>query len=159
MVEQVIITEQCKKRGWNVGDIVTVKRGFATHCLYPRNIAKPATEDNLQQVKRLKLQEQKAEENQTNHAKVIKNVLTANVIYLTLPVGPTGRPFGAITAKMLANACMTQLRVEIDPKKIKLLNSISELGFCKVPVQLSPTVEAAINIRVTPVYNGTELTG
>ena len=53
---KVILIEDVKKIG-SMGDIIQVKSGFARNYLFPKNLARPATDSNLKIIEDIKTQQ------------------------------------------------------------------------------------------------------
>lgn len=143
---KIILKQKYENLG-DVGEIITVKTGFAHNFLIPQGIAIAATPKNLRAIeeerKRLEalaLREKKA-------AEELKAKL--DTISVTAPVqaGEEDRVFGAVTTQNIAEM-LTAKGFDIDRRKILLEEPLKALGVYEVPVKLHPDVEATVKVWV-----------
>ncbi len=128
-----------------VGDIVTVKDGFARNFLIPQGIAIVATrrnmsllEEDLKKREREKYQEKKA-------AEELAEALGKVSITAAVPVGEEDKIFGSVTSQMIADL-LKEKDFNVDKKKIIIDEPIKALGIYTVSVKLHSEVTA--NVRV-----------
>ena len=63
--------------------------------------------------------------------------------------GESGKLFGSITSKDIADALAEQENIKIDKKKIEMDGPIKQAGDAQVTVKLFPEVTAVLKVRVT----------
>ena len=63
-------------------------------------------------------------------------------------VGDSGKIFGSITSKDIAEALKAQHGIELDKKKIQLSSTIKQIGEVSVDVKLYPEVTAQLKVVV-----------
>src|SRR5690606_20589862 len=85
-----------------VGDVKEVKNGFARNYLLPRGIAGPTTPTNLQHANSLAQKEARRQEKLDRDAQVHVDRLEGYTITLEARVGETGRLFGSVTNRDIA---------------------------------------------------------
>lgn len=122
-----------------VGEIVTVKNGYARNCLFPRSIALPATKDN-----QLKFEQIKKElENKKFASLSIFNQVAAKLTDVTFKfiqkASDEGKLFGSINAKMIAKVLSDKVSLELKMQNFKINhfnifipNAIKECGLFHV---------------------------
>ena len=142
----VILTKDVKG---TAGEVVKVSDGYARNMLLPKGLAKEATEGNIRNLEKQKAiaaekhKEQKAAAQQ--QAKIIENI----TLEIKSKGGETGKLFGSITSKDIAEALLKQENIKIDKKKIELSGPIKQAGETEVNIKLFSEVSATLKVRVT----------
>ena len=143
----VILNRDVKGTG-KAGDVVKVSDGYARNMLLPRGYAKEATEGNIRSLEKQKAiaAEKKAEEKAAAQARAEEiNKLSVKI---STKVGDSGKIFGSITSKDIAEALKAQHGMDLDKKKMQLGESIKALGTYEIPVKLHPKVTATLRVQV-----------
>lgn len=149
---EIILVEEMPNLG-EVGDIVSVKPGYARNYLFPRGIAIPANERQKRRV---------AHDRQQLEAKVAKLRDAASAeagklsnVSLTVEkaAGENGKLFGSVTTMEL-EALLRAQGFEIDRRRIVLAEPIKALGETEVEIKLHRDVRA--NIKVNVVAQSTD---
>lgn len=123
---KVILLADVKKVGRR-NEICEVASGYAQNVLLPKNLAVPATPEN---VKRFKKEEGRAADKKAyNQALVDKNIADVAGKTLTLKVraNENGKLFQAIHTKQIADAIANEFNVHIPEKSIVSMD-IKEIG-------------------------------
>ncbi len=140
---QVILLEDVAGQG-RKGEIVSVSDGYARNFLLKEKKGIIATPEELKKIANKKLkEEQKAEEDRLK-AMDVKKVIEGEKIVMKVKAGDTGRLFGAITNKEVAEEIKKVFGVEIDKKKIEC--NIHSLGEHTATVKLHHTVKADVKV-------------
>ena len=130
-----------------MGETVSVKRGYARNYLIPQGKAVVATPGNS----KLVAQHIKLETKRDSLRKVGAEELAASLgeISCTLSVqaGDDEKLFGSVTARDIAEALKVE-NVEFDHKQIVLDEPIKQLGVYSVPVKLHAEVEVMAKVWV-----------
>ena len=117
---QVILKKDVQNIG-EAGDLVNVKDGYARNFLIPKNYAEIATEGALQNreqnLARIKAKQEKMHAEALEMAKRIEEI---GKIELSAKAGESGKLFGTITTKKLAEELFAKLNTEIDKKDLTL---------------------------------------
>lgn len=144
----VILLKDVKGTG-KAGEVVRVSDGYARNMLLPKGLAKEATEGNVRNLEKQK--EIAAEKKAEQKAAAEKQAEKINDITLTIKSkgGDSGKLFGSITSKDIADALAKQENIKIDKKKIVLANPIKQTGDTEVTVKLFPEVSATLKVTVT----------
>jgi len=148
---KVLLLEDHEHLG-DVGDIVTVKPGFARNFLIPRGSACPVTDDALRRVERAK--EEAHRQRAERAAKVADLVKRLEGLSLTLEerASEEGHLFGSVGAHTIVEALKAQ-GVGLDEKQVALETHLKELGIYNVPIRLD--AEHTVEIRVWVVEPST----
>lgn len=133
-----------------VGDVKDVKNGFARNFLLPRNIAVPATRDNLQRANSLAQKESRRQEKLDSEARGHVSGLEGLKVTLEARIGETGRLFGSITNRDIAEKVKEATGQEIDSHIILLPEPIRELGTREVTIKFTRNVSVPITVEVAP---------
>ena len=144
---KVILLEDVKKLG-KKGDLVDVSDGYARNFLFPRNLAKEATEGSLKQLKQVKDAIAKKKQKELEQAKELAKVLSNTTVTLKVKAGEQGKLFGSVTSKDISEALKKQYNIEVDRRKIELQEPIKSLGSYKVDVKLAPGVDAKLSVKI-----------
>lgn len=144
----VILTKDVKGTG-KAGEVVKVSDGYARNMLLPKGLAKEATEGNVKSLEKQKAiaQEKQAEKKAAAQAQAEK--LEGITVHIKSKGGDTGKLFGSITSKDIADALAKQENIKVDKKKIELEGPIKQTGQTQVTVKLFPEVSATLKVSVT----------
>ncbi|GBD38594.1 50S ribosomal protein L9 [bacterium HR37] len=129
------------------GETKEVKEGFARNYLFPKNLAVPATPQNLkaleQQQQALKRKESKLKAEAEKIAKKLQEISCT----IPVKVGEENRLFGSVTSQHIADA-LSKLGFEIPKKDIELETPIKTLGTHEVRIKLHPQVSVNLKVNV-----------
>lgn len=143
---KVILLKDVKGQG-KAGEVKNVATGYARNHLLPNNLAIEATKSNLKTLKaQQRSEEQKAVE-EKQAAEQLKEVIEKTTVEMKAKSGESGRLFGSITNKQIADE-LKKLDIKIDRRKISLREPIRSLGYTNVPVKLHPKVDAVLKVHV-----------
>ena len=146
---QLILKKDVQNIG-EVGDIVNVKDGYARNYLIPNNLAEKATQGSLEardrDMARIKAKAEKLHKEALEKAEKIQ---AAEVIELSAKAGESGKLFGTITTKKLAEELLAKTGIEVDRKTITLDNPINHIGDFNMTVKLSSKVKAQLRVSVS----------
>ena len=142
----VILLERIEKLG-QIGDVVSVKPGFARNFLLPRKKALRATEDNKK-----RFEEQRAQIEATNLKrkqeadKVAKKIDGLKIVVIR-QASETGMLFGSVANRDIAEG-VTKAGFTVDRRQVILDRPIKTLGLHKVRVALHPEVIVTVTANV-----------
>lgn len=143
---KVVLLKDVKGSG-KAGDIIEAKDGFAQNYLIKRGLATPADAKAISENKAQKDAKafHRAEELKAN--KALREKLDGAEVTIHAKAGESGRFFGAITSKEIAEN-LAELGFSIDKKKILLDSNIKTAGNYTVSVKISPEETAKITVVV-----------
>src|SRR5208337_333720 len=143
---KVILREDVKDLG-HVGELLTVKDGYARNFLLPKGLA---LEANLRNVKALEHEKRKIQET-VKKAKSGAEELSAKIAAVTLTIkakaGEEDKLFGSVTAMDIAEALKRE-GLDIDRRKIMLEEPIKRLGNYTVSVKVHSEVSTQFTVQV-----------
>ncbi|RQD76819.1 MAG: 50S ribosomal protein L9 [Halanaerobium sp. MSAO_Bac5] len=143
---KVVLTEDVKKLG-SQGDVVDVADGYARNYLFPRGLAVEATKGKVKEIKEKEAKKARIKREKKEEAKKLKEKLEAEKFVLKVKAGESGRLFGSVNTKDIAETA-AEKGYDIDKRKIELSDSIKTLGMHKVEVKLYDDISAELNIKV-----------
>ncbi len=129
--------------------IVKVKPGYARNYLIPKGMALLATDGNKKMANEREKQQSRRDEKILSQLQTIVDQLKKNVLKIGAKTGTSGKIFGSVTTLQLADAIKKQFSVNVDRKKITLLeDEIKTLGTYKALVDLHKDVKVEIDFEV-----------
>ena len=143
---QVILLERIEKLG-QMGDVVTVKPGYARNYLLPQHKALRATKSNLEvfESKRSQLEAQNLERKQ--EAESVAGKLDDLQVVMIRQAGDTGQLYGSVTARDLSDA-VTESGFTVERRQVVMDKAIKMLGLHPVKVRLHPEVTVTVVANV-----------
>ncbi|MBJ7258951.1 MAG: 50S ribosomal protein L9 [Chthoniobacterales bacterium] len=130
-------------------DIVKVRRGYARNLLIPRGMAHEITPGALRMTNSLKARRAEREARELNEAEELGRRLSKAKLSFVLETGDSGKAFGAVTAKDIAEKLKAETGHEVDRHRIALERPIKESGDFTVDLRLHSEVHAKLKISVT----------
>lgn len=146
---KVILLKDVKKLG-KAGDVINASDGYARNFLFPKGLAKEATDNNMHILNNQKENERKKKLAELEAAQKLASELKGKEIKITGKTGDNGKLFGAITSKDVAKKIKELYKVEIDKKKI-VMETIKVAGGYEIEVKLYPEVSTKMKVMVVPV--------
>ena len=143
---KVILLERVERLG-ALGDVVSVKDGFARNFLLPRDKARRATEANLKafEVERAAI-EARNEKNKADAGKIGEKI-DGQTYVMIRQAGETGQLYGSVAARDVVEA-VTAEGGKVERSQIVLNTPIKTLGVHEVQVRLHAEVRATVKINV-----------
>ena len=143
---EIILLDKIDNLG-NVGDVVTVKPGYARNYLFPKDLAVRSSKRNIAFVeeKRKNIELKIAKEEQASQAifDSLKNV----EILMEVEVGENDKLFGSVTTIDLQKA-LNEQDIEIEKQDILLDNPIKSLGVYDIPIKVTSSLKQNIKVNV-----------
>ena len=144
---KLILTREVSGLG-KAGDVVNVKDGYARNFLIPRGNAILWSDGGEKQIAGIRRARQAREIRDKDHANEIKAKLEGALLEIKVKVGSTGRLFGSVTEKDVAQVIKLETGVDIDRHKIKLIKHVKNLGKHTAKVSLITGVSANVTVNV-----------
>ncbi|MET0157557.1 MAG: 50S ribosomal protein L9 [Methyloceanibacter sp.] len=143
---QVILLERVGRLG-QMGDVVTVKDGFARNFLLPQGKALRATEANRKHFETVRSQLEARNLELKSEAEGVSAKLNGKSFIVIRQAGDTGQLYGSVSTRDIADA-VTQGGFSIERRQVMLDRPIKALGVHEVRVQLHGEVEPHITVNV-----------
>ncbi|MGR3572467.1 50S ribosomal protein L9 [Brevirhabdus sp.] len=151
----VILLERVAKLG-QMGEVVSVKEGYARNYLLPQGKARRASEANMKMFEEQKAQLEARNLETKREAESLAAKIDGEQFVVIRSASDAGALYGSVTTRDAAEAASTN-GVSIDRKQIVLDSPIKELGLHEVTVVLHPEVEAKITLNVARSPDEAEL--
>jgi large subunit ribosomal protein L9 len=143
---QVILLERIGRLG-QMGDVVTVKDGFARNFLLPQRKALRATDDNRKEFEKSRVQLEARNLELKKDAEAVNAKLNGKSFTAIRTAGDTGQLYGSVSARDLADI-VSEGGYSIDRRMVALDQPIKTLGLHTATVQLHPEVTSKITLNV-----------
>ena len=151
----VILLERVAKLG-QMGEVVSVKEGYARNYLLPQGKARRASEANMKMFDEQKAQLEARNLETKKEAESLAAKIDGEQFVVIRSASDAGALYGSVTTRDAAEAASAN-GVSIDRKQIVLDSPIKELGLHEVTVVLHPEVEAKITLNVARSPDEAEL--
>lgn len=145
---QIILRTDYENLG-KVGDVVTVKPGYARNFLIPRGVAFAANKSNLARLDHERKILQMRDLKERRKAGDVYAQINGLKLLKAVQVGEEDRMFGAVTSSDIAEL-IKERGYEIDRRKIQLDEPIKHLGEFNIGVKLHREVIATVTLDVVP---------
>lgn len=142
----VILMESVENLG-EMGETVSVARGYARNYLIPQGKAVLATDGHRKMVEQHMKLEAKRDDLRRAGAEELAAKIGELSCTLTVQAGDDDKLFGSVTARDIAEALESD-SLEFDHKMIQLDEAIKQLGVYSVPVKLHTEVEVMAKVWV-----------
>ena len=143
----VILLKDVKGTG-KAGQVIKVADGYARNALIPKGLALEATAVNMNKLKgRVESIIHKKETNLKTAKTIAEKLKTVTIVFKT-KAGASGKLFGSVTAKDIAEELKKKHKIEIDKRWIDIGDGIKEIGARTVKVWLHADVAAELTIIV-----------
>jgi len=144
---QVILLEKLANLG-TLGDIVKVRAGYARNFLIPQGKAKRATEANMAEFERKRVDLEKAQNEGLLSAQERAAKLEGLLVQVTQKAGVDGRLFGSVTNYDIAEALKVQ-GFEVVKGAVRLPHGpLKHLGEYDIVLDLHSDAKATIKVSV-----------
>ena len=143
---EVILLERVEKLG-AIGDVVTVKNGFARNYLLPNKKALRANESNrkLFETNRAKIEADNAD--RRSEAEKASKDVDGKTIKLIRQASNTGQLYGSVSARDIVDALEGE-GAKVSKSQIVLDRPIKAIGMHEIKVALHPEVSVTVKVNV-----------
>lgn len=143
---QVVLLERVEKLG-QMGEVVSVKDGFARNFLLPRKKALRATKENLVQFEAQRAHLEARNLEARSEAEKVQVKLEGLTIIVLRQAGDTGQLYGSVTTRDIADGVTTE-GFSLNRSQVVLEHPIKSIGLHNVRVTLHPEVTTTVVINV-----------
>ena len=142
----VILLERVEKLG-AIGDVVTVKNGFARNYLLPNKKALRANESNrkLFEAKRAEIETDNA--TKRTEAEAASKGIEGKTVKLIRQASNTGQLYGSVSARDIVDALEAD-GAKVTKSQVVLDRPIKAIGLHEVRIALHPEVSVAVKVNV-----------
>jgi large subunit ribosomal protein L9 len=133
----------------NQGDVVEVKRGYATNFLIPQGLATVANDHHKRMVDKHKAKLQEIEKTRLKKLRDEANEIAKQSVTIEANANEEGHLYGSVGAAEIV-AALKQQDVQLAQDQIRLEGPLKELGLYTVKIQLHSAVDAELKVWVVP---------
>ncbi|HCR44575.1 MAG TPA: 50S ribosomal protein L9 [Ruminococcaceae bacterium] len=144
---KVVLLKDIKGSG-KKGELVNVSDGYARNYLLPRNMAKEANAQVMDELKSAEDAKTYKVKKETEQAQADAGKINGKTVKMTAKAGQGGKLFGSITSKEISDELKRLYKVEVDKRKIMLDGDIKAFGTYQCEVKLYNGVSAKIYVAV-----------
>jgi large subunit ribosomal protein L9 len=143
---KVILLERVEGRG-SLGDVVSVKDGFARNYLLPRNKALRATTANLKvfEVQRADIEARNVKTREA--ASKAGEKLDGSSYVLIRQAGEAGQLYGSVSGRDVADS-INASGSKVDRSMVVLDKPLKSIGLHEIKVRLHPEVTIAVTVNI-----------
>ena len=131
------------------GQIKTVSDGYARNFLFPRNLAKPATDHVVAEKNASAKKKEKQQSREVSAAKKVYNGLNGQTLTITAEASEQGNLFAAVKSADIVERIHTLFSHQVDPAHIILPKPIKSVGTHPVQIKLPGNLIATLTINIT----------
>ena len=152
---EVVLLERVEKLG-QMGDVVTVKDGYARNYLLPQAKALRATKANLAHFETQRAQLEARNLELKKEAEAVAERLDGQQFVVIRSASEAGSLYGSVSSRDVAEAA-TEGGFSVDRGQVVLDRPVKELGLHPIKVVLHPEVTAEVNVNVARSEEEAEL--
>jgi len=143
---EIILLERIEKLG-QMGDVVTVRPGFARNFLLPQKKALRATKGNLDYFQKEKAQLEAVNLEQRAEAEKVGEKLEGLTVSIIRNSGDSGQLYGSVSSRDIAEA-VTEAGFTVERNQVLMERPLKMLGLHQYRVRLHPEVAVPITVNV-----------
>ena len=143
---EVILLERVEKLG-QIGDVVTVKNGFARNFLLPNKKALRSNAANLKVFEANKAKIVADNETRRSEAETSSKSIDGKSVTLIRQASNTGQLYGSVAVRDIVEALEAD-GAKVAKNQVLLPNPIKAIGLHEVRVQLHPEVAVTVKVNV-----------
>lgn len=143
---EVILLERIEKLGL-MGDVVSVKAGYARNFLLPQNKALRATEENRKGFDARRVQLEATNVKHRDEAAAVGEKLAGLSVVLVRQAGEAGQLYGSVKARDIAEK-VTEAGFTVERRQVSLDRPIKSVGLYDLRVNLHPEVAVTVKANI-----------
>ena len=143
---KVILKTTIKKLG-KIGDIVTVKPGYARNYLFPNDMALRENKKNIDYYEKIKDEIKKSEEKKLNDAKILIDKIKKLKITFDKEADEKDQLYGSISKKEIIEYLLEK-EIKVKSDDILIKNQIKSIGEHKIEISPYDNITEEISIII-----------
>lgn len=143
---KVILLQDIPRFG-KKGEVKKTNDGYARNFLFPKELAKPATETALKALMVERAQKAKERYEVTERYRAIAIKLGKTLITIKTKIGERGKAFGAITAAKIRDALKKE-NINIEKEWVALEEPIKTTGEHKIKIKFPQGIEGWLSVVI-----------
>ena len=150
----VILLERVEKLG-QMGDVVSVKPGYARNFLLPRGKALRANKANRTRFETERAQLEARNLELRGEAEAVHVKLDGQNVIVIRQASESGQLYGSVASRDVA-AALTELSFTVDRQQVDMRRPIKTLGLHEVHIRLHPEVISNVTVNVARTQDEAE---
>ena len=142
----IILLERIEKLG-QMGELVSVKAGYARNFLLPQGKAIFASKQNIKMFEEKKSQLEGENITKKTEAKNLADNISFKEIVLIRAASESGQLYGSVSAKDISNA-VTEAGLSIKKSQVDLNKAIKTLSYEDILIKLHPEVSIDLKLNI-----------
>ena len=144
---KVVLLQDVKGHG-KKGELCNVSDGYARNFLFPKKLAVEADNAALNELKNREEAAAHHKQEEIKNAKDLAAKLDGKTVTLKAKAGSSGKLFGSVTSKEIAEEIKKSLGIEIDRKKMNVAD-IKNFGEYTAEIKLYQGISAKMTVVVS----------
>jgi large subunit ribosomal protein L9 len=144
---KVILKQDVKNLG-KKETMIEVSDGYARNYLIPKGLAVEANSTNINIMNTKKDAEKSKHEKELANAKNIAKQISDTTLAIKTKAGESGKLFGSITGKDIAEKLKKDYNIDIDRKKIIIDEAIKTTGTFDIEIKIYPGVSSTLKLKI-----------
>ena len=142
----IILLERVEKLG-QIGDLVSVKSGYARNFLLPQGKAVFASKENIKIFDEKKAQLEGENITRKKEAQDLANSINIKEIVVIRAASESGQLYGSVSAKDIAQE-LTRSGISINKSQVVLNKTLKTLSFEDISIKLHPEVFVKLKLNI-----------
>ena len=142
----IILLERIEKLG-QMGELVSVKSGYARNFLLPQGKAVFASKQNIKMFEEKKSQLEGENITRKTEAKNLADNISFKEVVLIRAASESGQLYGSVSAKDISNA-VTEAGLSINKSQVDLNKAIKTLSYEDILIKLHPEVSIDLKLNI-----------
>jgi large subunit ribosomal protein L9 len=142
----IILLERIEKLG-QMGELVSVKSGYARNYLLPHGKAVFASQENIKLFEERKAQLEGENITKKNEAQKLAEGLNIKEVVIIRAASESGQLYGSVSAKDISNA-VTEAGLSINKNQVILNKALKTLSYEDIFIKLHPEVQISLKLNI-----------
>lgn len=143
---QIILLERVEKLG-QLGDVVTVKPGYARNFLLPQGKALRANKANMEKFEQERADREKRNADERSSSQTLAGSMQNLSVNLVRAASEMGQLFGSVSSRDIASA-VTEAGHAIDKRQVVMDKAIKTLGLFPIRINLHSEVSVTVTVNI-----------
>jgi len=143
---EIILLERIEKLG-QMGDVVSVKDGYARNFLLPQNKALRSTRANRERFERERIQLEARNLERKQEAEALAEKIDGSAFLIVRQAGEGGQLYGSVSSRDIAEA-VSESGTSIERRQVNLTAPIKAIGLQDIRITLHPEVSVTVTLNV-----------
>jgi len=142
----IILLERIEKLG-QMGELVSVKSGYARNYLLPQGKAVFASQENIKVFEERKAQLEGENITKKNEAQKLADGINIKEVVIIRAASESGQLYGSVSAKDISNA-VTEAGLSINKNQVILNKALKTLSYEDIYIKLHPEVQTSLKLNI-----------